>query len=159
MELNDKIKTWIAPYIEEHDLFLVDIKIQGGKKVEVYVDSDTGIAVGHCVSISRLLEEHLDGSGLLSESYTLDVSSPGMTNPLLVPRQYKRRIGRVIDIVKKDGHTLEAIIEAVGEQSITLKSITKLKKKKKGQEEVEVTPQIFELPYDQIKKATLQLKW
>jgi ribosome maturation factor RimP len=111
------------------------------------------------VSISRLLEEHLDGSGLLSESYTLDVSSPGMTNPLLVPRQYKRRIGRVIDIVKKDGHTLEAIIEAVGEQSITLKSITKLKKKKKGQEEVEETPQIFELPYDQIKKATLQLKW
>jgi hypothetical protein len=46
MELKENITQWIAPYLEEHDLFLVDIKIQGGKKVEVYVDSDTGIAVG-----------------------------------------------------------------------------------------------------------------
>jgi ribosome maturation factor RimP len=160
MELKENITQWIAPYLEEHDLFLVDIKIQGGKKVEVYVDSDTGIAVGRCVDISRLLENHLDGSGMLSENYMLDVSSPGMSNPLIVPRQYKRRIGRTFDIVKTDGTALELILEAADDTTATFKTIVKVKKKKKGQPEVaEELPKTLVIPYSEIKKALIQIKW
>ncbi len=160
MELKENITQWIAPYLEEHDLFLVDIKIQGGKKVEVYVDSDTGIAVGQCVDISRLLENHLDGSGMLSENYTLDVSSPGMSNPLVVPRQYKRRIGRTFDIVKTDGTALALILVGADDTTATFNTIVKPKKKKKGQpEQAEELPQTLVIPYTQIKKALIQIKW
>jgi ribosome maturation factor RimP len=97
---------------------------------------------------------------MLSENYTLDVSSPGMSNPLVVPRQYKRRIGRTFDIVKTDGTALELILEAADDTTATFKTIVKVKKKKKGQPEVaEELPQTLVIPYSQIKKALIQIKW
>jgi ribosome maturation factor RimP len=161
MEVKDKIIEWITPYITEHDLFLVDVKIQGGKKVEVFVDSDEGIKISQCAEISRLLESHLDGSGLVSEHYMLDVSSPGMSNPLKVLRQYKRRIGRELSIVKTDGTTLDVVLKEVKEDSIIVETILsepKGKKKKKDAEEVAVNAP-FEIKFGDIKKATLILKW
>ena len=162
MELKQQITDWLQPLLEEKDLFLTDIKISGKAKVEVYVDADNGITIEQCAEISRFLEKHLDGSGLVSDHYLLDVSSPGMSNPLRVPRQYKRRIGRILDIIKADGTELEAELVAVDEEKITLKTLVKEeKKKKKGPktEEKPEEPKIFELKYEEIKKALIQLKW
>jgi ribosome maturation factor RimP len=161
MEVKDKIIEWITPYINEHNLFLVDVKIQGGKKVEVFVDSDEGIKISQCAEISRLLESHLDGSGLVSEHYMLDVSSPGMSNPLKVLRQFKRRIGRELSIVKTDGIVLDVVLKEVKEDSIIVEKIVsepKGKKKKKDVEEVAINAP-FEIKFGDIKKATLILKW
>jgi ribosome maturation factor RimP len=161
MEVKEKIIEWITPYITEHDLFLVDVKIQGGKKVEVFVDSDEGIKISQCAEISRLLESHLDGSGLVSEHYMLDVSSPGMSNPLKVLRQYKRRIDRELSILKTDGTTLDVVLKEVKADSIIVEKIVstpKGKKKKKEAEEA-VTNLPFEIQFSDIKKATLILKW
>jgi ribosome maturation factor RimP len=108
MKLKQKIEDWLNPLLQGMDLYLVDVKIQGGKKVEIYADGDKGITIGQCTEISRFLETHLDDSGLVSENYSLDVSSPGMSNPLRIPRQYKKRIGRILEIVKTDGVALEA---------------------------------------------------
>ena len=144
------------------DLFLVDVKLSlGGKKIEVFVDSDEGIHIEECALISRALEANLDGSGLIPENYTLDVSSPGMSNPLKVPRQYKRRIGRTLEIVKTNGEALEAELIAVNEDGIKLKEKAAEKKKaKKGKgEELPAPPKEYELKFSDIKKATLQFNF
>ena len=101
--VKNKIEEWLQPTLNEKNLFLVDIKFPMGRQVEVYVDSDKGIHISECAEISRFLEKNLDGSGLVPDNYILEVSSPGMDNPLRVPRQYKRRIGRVLEITKTDG--------------------------------------------------------
>ena len=152
----------MQPLLEEQNLFLVDVKTAGKAKVEVFADGDTGITISQCADISRFLEQFLDGSGLVSDNYTLDVSSPGMDNPLKVPRQYKKRIGRTLDIVKTDGTELEAELLAADDETIRLKEIPKPeKKKKKGvktEEKVEA-PKEFELKYSEIKKALIQIAW
>ena len=162
MELKEQIGEWLKPLLEEQNLFLVDVKTAGKAKVEVFADGDTGITISQCADISRFLEQFLDGSGLVSDNYTLDVSSPGMDNPLKVPRQYKKRIGRTLDIVKTDGTELEAELLAADDETIRLKEIPKPeKKKKKGvktEEKVEA-PKEFELKYSEIKKALIQIAW
>lgn len=161
MELKEQIGVWLKPLLEEQNLFLVDVKIAGKAKVEVFADGDTGITISQCAEISRALEQHLDGSGLVSDNYTLDVSSPGMDNPLKVPRQYKKRIGRTLHIIKTDGTEVESELIAADDEKIKLREILKPVKKKKGpktQEKPEA-PKEFEMKYSDIKKAVIQIDW
>ena len=162
MEMKEQIGEWLKPLLEELNLFLVDVRAAGKIKIEVFVDGDTGITISQCAEISRFLEKHLDGSGLVSDSYTLDVSSPGMDNPLKVPRQYKKRIGRTLAIVKNDGTDIIAELVAADDEKIMLKELAKpVKKKKKGakQEQNAEEPKEFELKYSDIKKAVIQIDW
>lgn len=156
-----KIEEWLAPVLAEKNLFLVDIKISMGKKIEVYADSDEGIHIDDCAFLSRYIEQYLDGSGLVPDNYILEVSSPGMSNPLRVPRQYKKRIGRTLDIVKTDGQTIQAQLTEVTDDSIRLVEIVEAKKKKKkpGAAETETAPKEYKLRYDEIKKAVLHFSF
>lgn len=159
--IKTKIEEWLAPILAPKDFFLVDIKLSlGGKKVEVFVDSDEGIHIDDCAVISRALEAHLDGSGLIPESYNLEVSSPGMSNPLRVPRQYKRRIGRILEITKTNGEAIEAELLEANDEGIKLKEIAAPKKKsKKGKGDEPEAPKEYELKYGEIKKALLQFNF
>lgn len=146
--------------LKEKDLYLVDIKQSMSKKIEVYIDSDTGVGIDDCATISRQLEKQIDGSSLLPENYILEVSSPGMSNPLKVPRQYKKRIGRVLEIVKTDGTALEGQLMEADETQIKLREVKAEKKKKDKKNPVpEKAPQEWILKYDDIKKALIQFKF
>jgi ribosome maturation factor RimP len=161
-DIKEKIEGWLQPVLEEKNLFLVEIKVSLGKKIEVYLDSDTGIHIDDCAYISRFLEKHLDEGGLVPANYILEVSSPGMSNPLRVPRQYKRRIGRILEILKTDGTNVEAQLLAADDERIKLKEVKEEPKKKKKSDQLAVNSEEakeYELKYDEIKRAILQFKF
>jgi ribosome maturation factor RimP len=153
----------IAPALQEKDLFLVDIKVLlGGKKIEVYADSQEGIGIDDCAVLSRMIEKVLDGNTIVPDNYLLEVSSPGMTNPLKVPQQYKRRIGSVLEIATTDGRNIEAKLLEASEDSILLEEVKAEKKvAKKGAKAPVVKEELkkFELKYSDIKKAVVQFKF
>ena len=160
--IKNKLEEWLQPELEARNLFLVDIKFPNSRQIEVYIDSDEGIHISECAELSRLLEKNIDGSGLLPENYILEVSSPGMENPLLVPRQYKRRIGRVFEVLKTDGTQLEAQLVEADEEKIKLREVVAEKKKKKttvSRQQTTETPREWTLKFDEIKKAVLQFKF
>jgi ribosome maturation factor RimP len=162
MELKEQIGEWLNPLLEDMNLFLVEVKTGGKARVEVFVDGDMGITISQCAEISRFVEKNLDGSGLVSDHYVLDVSSPGMDNPLKVPRQYKKRIGRTLHIIKTDGTEVEAELISADDEKIKLKELAKPEKKKKKGAKTEEKPQgpkEFELKYSDIKKAVIQIDW
>ena len=158
--VKQKIAEWLQPLLAEKNLFLVDVRISMGRKIEVFADSDTGITIEECALVSRLVESHLDGSGLVPDNYILEASSPGMSNALKVPRQYKKRIGRIFEIDKTDGSHLEAELIAADDEQIKLRDLkVELKKKdiKKGVKEEEQKEHVIK--YSDIKKAVLQFKF
>jgi ribosome maturation factor RimP len=158
--VKQKIAEWLAPLLQEKNLFLVDVRISMGRKIEVFADSDTGITIEECAVISRFLEKHLDGSGLVPHNYILEASSPGMSNPLRVPRQYKKRIGRVLEIDKTDGAHIEATLVDANDEHITLQEIkAEVKKKDKKKDIKEEEPRVFVVKYADIKKAVIQFKF
>jgi ribosome maturation factor RimP len=158
--VKQKIAGWLQPLLEEKNLFLVDVRISMGRKIEVFADSDAGITIEECAVISRLVESHLDGSGLVPDNYILEASSPGMTNALRVPRQYKKRIGRIFEIDKTDGTHIEAELIAANDEQIKLREVKEeLKKKDKKKGIPEEAPKEYVIKYSDIKKAVLQFKF
>ncbi|MEM7106329.1 MAG: ribosome maturation factor RimP [Bacteroidota bacterium] len=134
------------------DLFLVDVKFNTSKKfLEVFVDSDTGLNIDRCAALNRALQAHIDEAGWLGESYTLDVSSPGVGKPLKLLRQYKKNVGRKLDIFLTEGKPVSGLLTKVEEESITIE-FEKGKKKKK-----ELIVQ--QIPLEKIKKATVQVSF
>ena len=82
----NKINTLIEEAIEANsELFLVDWSLSAGNKIEVLVDGDNGLPIDEVVRISRHIEHNLDRE---AEDFSLTVSSPGLSRPLEMPRQY-----------------------------------------------------------------------
>ncbi len=149
MNARERIEEVLEEEFADSEFFLVDIK-QSGTKYQVFVDSDTRISIDKLAKISRQLEAILEEENLVPEHYTLEVSSPGMTNPLKKMRQYQKRIGRELDIWMQDNTHHRGVLLHVDEESNQITIEKQIKKKKKVVETQELT-----LPLEDIKKAVL----
>jgi ribosome maturation factor RimP len=119
----EKVQNLVEGVLSE-DMFIVDIKVGSGNAIEVLVDSDTGINIDRCVEISRHIEQNLDRD---AEDFSLEVSSPGLTQPLKHLRQYYKNIGKKIEVVARTGEKEEGILKSVNEQGIEMDVLTKEK--------------------------------
>lgn len=90
--------------------FLVDVIVKGHKgpqKVLVVIDSDKGVTIDECADLSRELSKAFDDTQLFTNSYMLEVSTPGLDQPLRLNRQYHKNVGRGVRVVKKDQQIIE----------------------------------------------------
>lgn len=85
----------------------------------VVLDGDNGITIDDCAILSRELSDVLEESGMAGENYLLEVSTPGLDQPLKLKRQYKKNIGRSVR-VKLSDKQVEGKLTAINEESITL---------------------------------------
>lgn len=130
--LAQQIREWVAPKLEELDCFLVDVKVNAsGTKIEVYLDKDSGLQIETCQQVSRFLEFYLDNGSLAPSNYNLEVSSPGMDNPFKVERQFRKNLGKTVEVLLNSGVKMEGVLKAYDEQGMTL--TTFLPPVKKGQ--------------------------
>lgn len=80
-----------------YDLYDVSLKqINRQLTLEVKIDSESGIKVEDCETVSRALEEYLEEADLIHHQYTLEVSSPGVERLLKRPVDYTRQLGRLV---------------------------------------------------------------
>lgn len=96
-----KTEQLIQPLIDANNFELVDVEfVKEGSDwyLIVYIDKDGGITVDDCELISRAFNEILDREDYISEQYIFEVSSPGLMRPLKKEKDYKRSVGKLIDI-------------------------------------------------------------
>ncbi len=158
--IQDKIEALVSLKFEEEDFancFLVEIKFNASNNLlQVFIDHDTrGVNIVECRKLSRYLEEYLDESQVLGEKYIIEVSSPGLDQPLQLVRQYKKNIGRDLRIKLVDGDKVDGQIVAVTEEAVTLEKevVTKIKKKK-IKELVQTS-----YPFNTIAKAKIKISF
>src|SRR5437016_5044208 len=96
INLENRIKELLEVLLREKNSYLVDMKLNPGQ-LQVFVDRDPNITIDDCVYISRGLQKQLDKEFPFSEQYSLEVSSPGMGQPLKVLQQYKKFVGRNVE--------------------------------------------------------------
>lgn len=147
MELIEEIKCLAADCLTNSSQFIVDVTVSSRKslgKVVVLVDGDEGISIDDCAELSRKLSKHLDEKGWLDNQYLLEVSTPGLDQPLKLTRQYLKNIGRSFK-VKLCGKTLEGILQQVTDHGIVLEHSTGSGKKRETH--------ITEVPFTEIEKA------
>ena len=159
--LESKIEDLLLAKFEEPeftDCFLIEISINK-KKVEITLDADAGVTLIQCQHVSRHVENWLDADPellkILGEDYTMEVSSPGVSRPLVSLRQYPQHIGRTQEVTNTEGVTIEGMLQTIENQQITL-AFEEVRKegKKKIKENIQRT-----IPFENIKKAIVKLKF
>ena len=152
MAFRDKVLEILEEDLKEKpSLFLVDLTVTETFKVIITLDGDNGVNLQDCIEISRVIENNIDRE---EQDYALEVASAGVSTPLKMVRQYRKNIGRNLKI-KTAAETIEAKLEAVTDESITLSWTAREPKKiGKGKETVEHNRKI---PYSEIKEAIVTI--
>jgi len=134
----------------ETGYFLVDIRIKPTNNVKVFIDGDQGISIEKCVQYNRALYKKLEETGLFpSGDFSLEVSSPGLDEPLKLLRQYKKNIGRQVELVLQGGTKKAGRLLEVSEDGIIVEEVKGKNKKK------EVINHTF--LFDNIKTTKIQV--
>ena len=137
---------------EEPDVFLVEIRVKPTNNVKVFLDSDNGMSLDRLIQYNRKIYKDLENSDLFpSGDFSLEVSSPGLDEPLKMIRQYRKNIGRLVEIVDLNGMRTEGKLIEVGEEEIKLEQETGKGKKK------EIL--VKSVPLSGIKATRVQIKF
>ncbi len=127
-QLKEIIGKEIDSYFADKDLFLVEIKVLTNGKVEVYADGKSNITIDECAQLSRHIHHFLEENNLLTDNLSLDVSSPGMDEPLKVAQQFQKQLNKNVDVVLKNGLKITGELLAADDTKIVVKEIIKIKK-------------------------------
>jgi ribosome maturation factor RimP len=118
--------------LEETSNFVVDVKVLTGNRIFVFIDGDEGVSIDDCIKLSKHIESSLNRD---VEDFSLDVSSAGLTSPLKILRQYKRFLGKPIEIITSDGQKQKGVLVEYSEENIKIKAISDRKKSAKVKQE------------------------
>lgn len=135
---------------QEPQYFLVRVHVRPINNISVYVDGDAGVTIEKCVQLNRALYKQIVEEGICKDGeFALEVSSPGVDEPLQLNRQYVKNIGRVLEVETKEDKQIEGTLLQADEKGIELEE-----KKGKGKK-MEILKHF--LLYEDIKSATVKI--
>jgi len=141
----DRLKEIIEPILQEEETELVEIiyRREGRRQVlRLLVDKESGIKLSDCVMLNQRISQALEEANAITESYIVEVDSPGMDRPFKTKRDYERAKGRMVRVSLN-----EAILdkkEYIARLEEILDDSIKIDIKKKG---------IVEVPFAKIIRA------
>ena len=159
MTIKEHLGILLDPMLEEGNIFLVDIIIKPSKvsqKITILIDSDEGITIQECTSISRRLAKQLEELEVFTEPYTLEVSSPGLDQPLILTRQYLKNIGRNLKVTLKTGEAVSGTLIQANEEAIRLQLPMPKKKSKVPVDEASL---LKDIRLTDISKAMIEISF
>lgn len=150
--LQDKVENLLKEAFQENNsLFLIDLNITNDNKISVVIDGDSGVSVNDCIAVSRKIEHNLDRE---EEDFSLEVSSAGVSEPLRLERQYRKNLGRKLQVTTKN-EKIEATLTEVDQEGIKLNwKAREPKPVGKGKHTVEKEAV---LPYSEITDAKVMI--
>ena len=76
---------------------------ENGQTLRVYIDTQDGIVMEDCATVSRQLNAVLDVEDTIKSAYLLEVSSPGVDRPLFTEAQFAAQTGEEVRVRLVDG--------------------------------------------------------
>ncbi|MCI9558310.1 ribosome maturation factor RimP [Clostridiaceae bacterium] len=128
-EYESRTEKFLLPLLEKQEFELVDVeyvKEAGNWYLRAYIDKEGGITVDDCESVSRTLSDWLDEEDFIEDSYTLEVSSPGLGRPLKKEKDLKRSLGEEVEVrlyKPRDGQKeYTGILKAYDKDTVTIET-------------------------------------
>ena len=147
--IGEKVNSLLANHPSH---FLVEVRIKPTNNVKVFIDADEGVILSDLIDYNRKLYKQLEESGLFPDGdFSLEVSSPGLDEPLKLFRQYKKNVGRFVDITLLDSSRKEGKLIDATEDGVVIETETGKGKKKEIKQE--------SVLFDQIKNTKIQVKF
>lgn len=149
-DILDKITLLAEPLLEGSDMFIVSIKNKPTNNIKLYLDADSGLSIEKSAKVNRALYKLIEEQELFPDGdFSLEVSSPGIDEPLVSDRQYKKNVGRKVAVTLNDETEKVGLLKEVDDSSMVIE--VKLPKKQ-GVESV--TIQLAD-----VKKTVVQISF
>lgn len=120
----DLLHALLVPTVAAAGYDLEDLEVaQAGRRrrIRLSIDKDGGVTLDECAEVSRLVDEALEASEELGEApYTLEVSSPGVSRPLTLPRHWRRNLGRLVEVSRRGEGPVTGRVRAVEDGEVML---------------------------------------
>jgi ribosome maturation factor RimP len=161
MSLKEEIERLLPAFLADNDLYVVDITIKPSKvmqKITILLDKDEGITIDECASVSRRLAAALESEEIIEGSYNLEVSSPGLDQPLRLARQYKKNLGRDLKISLSNGEIINGKLTVAEDDHIIILP-PPVKKKKAPKDAPEIADPTVRIELSDISKALIQVSF
>ena len=150
----DIVKKLVDEAVQENqELFLIELKISSDNTIRVMIDGDNGVQLKECIRISRHIEHNLDRD---TTDFSLEVTSPGATEPLVNKRQYNKNLGRTLE-VKTETENFEGKLVKSDDKEIIIEWKAR-EQKPIGKGKITVIKTSV-LPYGDIKQAKVKIKF
>lgn len=152
--LKEKVQQLLAEALKEDgSLFLIDFSVAADNSIKIILDGDKGISLKDCIRVSRAIEHNLDRE---ETDFSLEVTSAGAASPLIMPRQYKKNIGRKLKVSTSEDN-FEGNLSETNEKGIILEWKAR-EPKPIGKGKVTVQKK-QEIDFSEIKEAKVVLKF
>lgn len=116
-----QVHSLLEPLLDNTDLFITGMHVKPTANIKLYLDADSGLTVEKSIQINRALRAAIEAEGMFPDGdFSLEVSSPGVGEPLTSQRQYRKNIGRLLEVEKNDGTTVTGLLRDVSEAALTL---------------------------------------
>ena len=127
---NKTVKTLVEEWLKDNDYFLVDVNMTPDDRIIVEIDHADGVWIEDCADLSRFLQEKL---GEQLDDYELEVGSAGIGQPFKVAEQYKKHIGKEVEVLDKQGKKIQGLLKSVDGDTfvVTVKEKQKVEGKKR----------------------------
>jgi ribosome maturation factor RimP len=132
-------------------LYLIDLSISESNKIKVTIDGDKGVPLSECIRVSRNVEHNFDRE---EEDFSLEVSTPDISNPLKVKRQYIKNLNRILKVTTSEQEMEGVLVEADEDKIVLNWKAREPKPIGKGKVTVQKTATIL---YKDIKEAKVKI--
>jgi ribosome maturation factor RimP len=147
----ETVQKLLLPLLPE-DVFLVEIKIKPINNIKIYLDADAGLGIEKCIKINRALYKIMEEMAIYPDGdFSLEVSSPGVDEPLKLHRQYVKNMGREVEVLLNNEEKKTGKLINVTEADISIE-FTEGKNKKA------VVHQLT-IPFADIKETIVLIKF
>ncbi len=116
-----KIEQLVREVIADN-IYIVDVNVSLSNEINVYIDSNEGVKIADCITVSRNIEENLDRD---SEDFELYVSSPGLHLPFKVAEQYIKYLNKEVEVILKTGIKISGKLVKYEDNSIEVEETKK----------------------------------
>jgi ribosome maturation factor RimP len=118
--------------LSEKELFIVDITISPKNEISLIIDSNFGVDILDCSTISRHIENTFDRD---QEDYELTVGSAGLSTPFKIQRQYQKYLGKEISVLTQKGEKIICTLSGITENGISAEETKKIKIEKSSKKQ------------------------
>lgn len=147
----DLIRQTIEKKLASTDCFLVSLSISGDNQIMVEIDSETSVDLDFCVELTRYIEQHFDRD---AEDYSLEIGSYSITKPFVDRRQYRKNIGRKVEVLTEESRKIRGTLVAVDNDDFTLE--IEEKELVEGQKRKKLVNKEITLLYNSVKQTKLE---
>jgi len=131
--------------------FLVEVSIRPTNNIKAYVDADQGAAIDQLSKINRALYKWVEENLFPNGDFSIEVSSPGLDEPLKLERQYLKNVGRFVEVLLKNGIKKEGKLVNAADNEIVIEE-----EKGQGKKKELIEHKILK---QEIKTTKIQIKF